>query len=135
MLVRALLVGIAGGALTVLLAWSPLIPDPLAFHAVTLALIAAIYLGFAFLDGRVSVVVLELTAAGSFIALALLGLWSAPAFIAVGLILHGFWDLAHRPRGIPTRLPSWYPAFCAAYDFVFAGAFLALAHRLAGRAP
>ena len=72
----------------------------------------------------------ELTAAGVFIALALLGLWSAPAFIAVGLILHGFWDLAHRPRGIPTKIPSWYPAFCAAYDFVFAGAFLALAHRL-----
>jgi hypothetical protein len=135
MLVRALLVGIAGGVLTVLLAWSPLIPDPLAFHSVTLALIAAIYLGFAFLDGRVSIIVLELVAAGLFIALALLGLWSAPAFIAVGLILHGFWDLAHRPRGIPTRLPSWYPAFCAAYDFVFAGAFLFFTHRLADRVP
>ena len=135
MLARALLVGIAGGALTALLAWSPMIPDPLAFHSVALALIAAIYLGFAFLDGRVSVVVLELAVSGLFITLALLGLWSAPAFIAVGLILHGFWDLAHRPRGIPTKIPSWYPAFCAAYDFVLAGAFLALAHRLAGRAP
>jgi hypothetical protein len=135
MLVRALMVGIAGGALTALLAWSPLIPDPLAFHAVALALIAAIYLGFGFLDGRVSIIVVEMAAVGVFVALALLGLWSAPALIAVGLILHGFWDLAHRPRGIPTKIPSWYPAFCAAYDFVFAGVFLALAHRLAGRVP
>jgi hypothetical protein len=93
-------------------------------------MIAAIYMGFAFSDGRVSIVILELSAATAFIVLALLGLWIAPAFIAVGLILHGFWDLAHRPRGITTKLPSWYPPFCAAYDFVFAGIFLYLAREL-----
>lgn len=135
MLVRALIVGIVGGALTALIAWSPIIPDPLVFYSVTLAVIGAIYLGFAFSDGRPSIVVLELLVAGVFIALALLGLWSAPTFIAVGLVLHGVWDLAHRPRGVTTKLPSWYPPFCAAYDFVFAAAFLLLAHRFAGRAP
>jgi len=67
--------------------------------------------------------------------LALLGLWLAPVLVAVGLILHGFWDLAHRPRGITTKLPSWYPPFCAAFDFVFAGAFLVLARELAARVP
>ncbi|MGE5443753.1 MAG: DUF6010 family protein [Ignavibacteriales bacterium] len=134
MLVRALIVGVAGGALTALIAWSPFIPDPLAFHSVILAMIGAIYMGFAFLDGRVSIVILELSLATGFIVLALLGLWLAPVFIAVGLILHGFWDLAHRPRGITTKLPSWYPPFCAAYDFVFAGIFLFLAHELASRA-
>lgn len=135
MLVRALLVGIVGGALTAAIGWSPIIPDPLVFHSVTLAVIGAIYLGFAFNDGRASIIVIEVLVAGVFIALALFGLWSAPAFIAVGLILHAFWDLAHRPRGVATRLPSWYPPFCAAYDFVFAGAFLLLANRLADRAP
>ena len=77
---------------------------------------------------------LELSAATAFIVLALLGMWLAPAFIAVGLVLHGFWDLAHRPRAITTKLPSWYPPFFAAYDFVFAGAFLVLARDLAARA-
>ncbi|HTO75073.1 MAG TPA: DUF6010 family protein [Thermoanaerobaculia bacterium] len=133
MRIRAILAGIAGGGLTAWLAWSPFIPDPLAFHAVALALIAAIYLGFALMDGRISIAILEWTVGTVFVVLALLGLWQAPVLVAIGLILHGCWDLAHRPHGIPTRLPVWYPPFCAAYDFVFAGVFLLLAHRLATR--
>lgn len=133
MRIRAILAGIAGGGLTAWLAWSPFIPDPLAFHAVALALIAAIYLGFALMDGRISIAILEWTVGTVFVVLALLGLWQAPVLLAIGLILHGCWDLAHRPHGIPTRLPVWYPPFCAAYDFVFAGVFLLLAHRLATR--
>jgi uncharacterized protein DUF6010 len=134
MLARALIVGIAGGALNAWIAWSHFIPDPLAFHSVSLAMIAAIYLGFAFSDGRPSIVILELVAGTVFIVLALLGLWLAPMFIAAGLILHGLWDLAHRPHAIPTKLPAWYPPFCAAYDFVFAAVFLYLARGLAARA-
>jgi hypothetical protein len=131
MLVRAVVIGIAGGAVTSLIAWSPFIPDPLAFHAVTLAVIGAIYVGFAFSDGRVPIVILELSVGTAFVVLALLGLWLAPAFVAAGLVLHGFWDLAHRPRGITTKIPGWYPPFCAAYDFVFAGVFVLLARELA----
>ena len=131
----AILVGLASGALTALLAWSPLIPDPVAFHTVSLAVIGAIYVGFAFSDGRLAIVIIELTVGTGFIVLALLGLWQAPVFLAIGLVLHAFWDLAHRPRGITTKLPSWYPPFCAAFDFVFAGVFLAMARQLAVRAP
>ncbi len=134
MTILAILAGVAGGGLTAWLAWSPFIPDPLAFHAVALALIAAIYLGFALMDGRISIAILEGTVGTVFVVLALLGLWQAPVLLAIGLILHGCWDLAHRPHGITTRLPVWYPPFCAAYDFVFAGVFLLLAHRLATRA-
>ena len=130
----AILVGLASGALTALLAWSPLIPDPLAFHSVSLAVIGAIYVGFAFSDGRLAIVIIELTMGTGFVVLALLGLWQAPVFLAIGLVLHAFWDLAHRPRGITTKLPAWYPPFCAAFDFVFAGVFLALARQLAARA-
>jgi hypothetical protein len=133
MLVRALIIGIAGGGLTSLIAWSPLIPDPLAFHSVSLAAIGAIYIGFAFSDGRPWIVILEGTVATGFLVLALLGLWVAPAWVAVGLILHGLWDLGHRPHAITTKLPAWYPPFCAAFDFVFAGVFLAIAHTLGSR--
>ena len=131
MWIRALIVGIAGGAVTSLVAASPIIPDPLAFCSVFLAVIGAIYIGFAFSDGRVSIGILEFLVANVFLVLALLGLWQAPVFVAVGLVLHGLWDLAHRPHGITTKLPSWYPPFCAAYDFVFAGAFLVFSHQLA----
>ena len=129
----AILVGLASGALTALLAWSPIIPDPVAFHSVSLAVIGAIYVGFAFSDGRLAVVIIELTVGTGFVVLALLGMWQAPVFLAIGLFLHAFWDLAHRPRGITTKLPAWYPPFCAAFDFVFAGVFLVLARQIALR--
>jgi uncharacterized protein DUF6010 len=134
MLLRASIAGVVSGAVTAWLGWSSLIPDPLAFHSVALAVIGAIYMGFAFADGRISIMVIELTAATAFVVLALFGLWVAPVFLAIGLVLHGLWDLAHRPRGITTRMPSWYPPFCAAYDFVFAGVFLFLARDIATRA-
>jgi uncharacterized protein DUF6010 len=130
MLIKAIAVGIVGGAITSLVAWSPFIRDAVAYHAVWLAAIVAIYLGFAFMDGRPSIVVLEGAVATGFLVLAFLGLWQAPAFIAAGLFLHAFWDLVHQPRGITTRLPRWYPPFCAAFDFVFAGLFLGLAREL-----
>jgi hypothetical protein len=130
MLIKAIAVGIAGGAITSLVAWSPFIPNAVAYHAVWLAIIAAVYLGFAFVDGRPSIAVLEMAVATGFLVLAFLGLWLAPAFIAAGLFLHAFWDLVHQPRGITTRLPRWYPPFCAAFDFVFAGLFLGLAREL-----
>jgi uncharacterized protein DUF6010 len=134
MLVRALIAGTASGGLTALIGWSRFIPGPLAFHSVTRAVIGAIYVGFAFSDGRLSIVILELSVATAFIVLALLGLWQAPGFIAAGLVLHGFWDLVHRPRAITTKPPSSYGPFCAAFDFVFAGVFLLLARGLAARA-
>jgi uncharacterized protein (TIGR02246 family) len=130
----AVLGGLASGAVTALLAWSRLIPDPIAFHAMALAVIAAIYVGFAFSDGRLAFIVIELLVGTGFVVLALLGLWQAPVFIAAGLVLHAIWDLVHRPRLVGTRLPGWYPAFCAAYDFVFAGAFLVLSREVAARA-
>ena len=133
MVLRAIIAGIASGALTALVGWSSFIPDPLAFHTVALAIIGAIYVGFAFADGRLPIMILEVAVGTGFVVLGLLGLWQAPVFIAVGLVLHALWDLAHRPKGIPTKLPAWYPPFCAAYDFVFAGAFIVLARQIAVR--
>jgi hypothetical protein len=130
----AVLAGLAGGAVTALLAWSRVIPDPIAFHAVALAVIGAIYVGFAFSDGRLAFIVIELLVGTGFVVLALLGLWQAPVFIAAGLVLHAIWDLVHRPSLVGTRLPWWYPAFCAAYDLVFAGAFIVLSRQIAARA-
>jgi uncharacterized protein DUF6010 len=131
MLIRAIVIGLLGAALTAFIAWSSLIPDPIIFHTVLLTMIGAIYMGFAFADGRPSIVILELSVATVFIVLSLLGLWVAPLFIGIGLILHGLWDLAHHPRGIKTKIPVWYPAFCAAFDFLFAGIFFYLARNIA----
>jgi hypothetical protein len=135
MWIRAVIVGIAGAALTALIGWSSWVPDKVAYHSIWLAAIGAIYLGFAFADGRVGIVVLELAGATVFLVLAFLGLWVAPALIGIGLCLHAVWDLAHRPHGIATAIPRWYPPFCAAFDFLFAGIFLFHAHEVAVRVP
>jgi uncharacterized protein DUF6010 len=132
-LIYAVAVGIAGGVSTAIIAWSRWIPDPLAFHSVMLGVIGAIYLGFAFADGRISIAILEFMVGTIFLILALLGLWWTPICIAIGLVLHGCWDLAHGPHGVSTRLPSWYPPFCAAFDFVFASIFFIYARDLAAR--
>jgi hypothetical protein len=55
-------------------------------------------------------------------ALATLGVWRSPLFLAVGYLAHGLWDLAHHQKGIPTRVTAWWPPFCLAYDWVMAGA-------------
>jgi hypothetical protein len=124
---RAATVGVVLALLTSAFAWSSLDPDPLVLHAVALAAIGAVYAGFGLVDGRTGVAALEVLVATAFLAIALAGLWAAPMLVGLGLVLHGLWDLAHGPHRVTTRIPRWYPPFCAAYDFVFAGVFFVYA--------
>ena len=65
--------------------------------------------------------VIEIIAAGVFLALALLGIWVAPHFLEAGYLAHGVWDLSHHPRGIQTKIMTWWPPFCLIYDWMIAG--------------
>jgi len=99
--------------------------DPVVMYALMVAAIAFIYVGFALVDGRPGVVVVESGVALAFFWLATgaLRLWAPLA--GFGLVLHGIWDLLHHPRAISTRLPVWYPPLCAVYDWVLAAIFFA----------
>lgn len=88
--------------------------------AVSLTLIAGIYVGFAVQDGRRRIVATEGAVALMFAACALLGLWASAWVVPAAFALHGFWDLAHHRR-VTTAMPRWYVPFCAIYDWVFAG--------------
>lgn len=57
--------------------------------ALTLVLIAGVYLGYAFKDGRPGVVTTELLAALGFAGAAWLGLNGFPVLIIVALVAHG----------------------------------------------
>ena len=129
---RSATVGVLLAILTSVYAWSPLDPEPLAFHALALAAIGAVYAGFGLVDGRTGVAALEVVVATAFVIVALVGLWLAPMLVGFGLVLHGVWDLVHGPHRVTTRIPGWYPAFCAAYDFVFAGVFFVYGAARAG---
>jgi hypothetical protein len=70
----------------------------------TLALIAGVYLGFAFADGRLSVMFTELFVALGFTGAALAGVIFWPAWTAIAIAAHGFWDWAHHHERVPTRI-------------------------------
>lgn len=99
-----------------------LLPRSLAFDftALLLSVIAAIYVGFALADGRPSIMVQEISAAGFFILLAALGLWFTPYLWVIGLFLHGVWDWAHHETGIRTQVPGYYPPVCVLVDWSLA---------------
>ena len=96
----------------------------LEFHAVLLAVIGMAYFAFAFQDGRVSHILIEVPVAILFILAALAGLWTSPWFTVLGLTLHGGWDLLHH-RVIHTDMPRWWIPLCMVYDWLVA-LFLAL---------
>jgi hypothetical protein len=111
--------GVAWG---VLQAASPLaffwLPSP-TVYALGLALIAAIYIGFAVADGRRHVIAVEVTVASFFVIVAAAGMTGSAWLLVAGLAGHGLKDLwQHRTRFVANT--RWWPPFCAAVDFVAA---------------
>jgi hypothetical protein len=120
-LLRPYFIGIGLGLLTLLPA--SLLPERYVRDLLALILtgIGAVYVGFAISDGRQKWIVIELAVAIGFLALAALGLWVSPVYLGTGYFLHGVWDILHHsPQPLQTRVPRWYPSFCAVYDWVVA---------------
>ena len=90
------------------------------YTAILLAVIGAIYIGFALQDSRPNIIVLELVGASFFVLLAVLGLWLNPYLWVLGLVLHGIWDWLHHDEGIRTKLPAYYPPLCVMVDWIVA---------------
>jgi hypothetical protein len=87
--------------------------------AATVAMVYGVYAGFAIKSGQLK----DLAFEGGFILVGLttvvLGLEHGPHWLAVGLVLHGVWDLLHHPaRKVAGTdgVPAWYVPFCAVYD-------------------
>lgn len=96
------------------------------FWASFLVVIAAFYLGFAaYFGASTHAWQTELIGVAVFLVCAVSGLLSRLA-IAVGYVMHGFWDLTHCLSGASlaglsiTETPLGYGIFCSTYDFVVA---------------
>ncbi len=122
---KSFLVGIVLGLAFVLLVHS-VPPQPARqLIALSLAVTACIYCGALLAQSAPGhVVVLELAVFGVVFACAVVGLRAATSWLAAGWVLHGVWDLLHHPKAVPTRVTSWFPPLCAAFDFVVAIALL-----------
>ena len=99
--------------------------DPATVYALGLALIAAIYIGFAVADGRPKVIVVESILASAFVVIAAVAITVSVWLIVVGLVGHGFKDLwQHRRQFVANT--RWWPPFCLVVDWV-AAAMIAVA--------
>ncbi len=93
--------------------------DPGTVYALSLVLIAAVYIGFAVADGRPTVILVECTVAAVFVVLAAAGVTGSGWLLVVGLAGHGVKDLwQHRRQYV--RGTRWWPEFCFAVDWVVA---------------
>jgi len=93
--------------------------DQATVQALLLALIAAVYIGFAVADGRPKVIAVECTIAGAFVLLAAAGVTGSAWLLVLGYTGHGlkdFWQ-EHSHYVASTR---WWPPFCAAVDWLVA---------------
>ena len=92
-------------------------------EAITLAIIAAIYIGFALAERDAGNLLIEVAFASAIVVVAFIGLAHSPYWLAGGLAAHGVWDLLHHHRHpvLGTReVPRWYPPACLVYDFPLA---------------
>jgi hypothetical protein len=90
-----------------------------------LAATGGVYLGFAVADGRRSALLVQAGELLAFTGLAALAVQrDSPGLLGAGWLAHPMWDALHyRGRG-PTRVRSWFPAFCISYDVALAVPFL-----------
>jgi hypothetical protein len=99
--------------------------DPRTLWAVALAVIAAVYVGFAVADGRPKVIAAEVGVAFAFVILATVAAVSSPWLMVLALVAHGLKDLGqHRSHFVANT--RWWPPFCLVVDFVAAAVIAVL---------
>ena len=119
---------LSGVAVGIFQAFSPIVLwwlDAADVWGVALAVIAAVYVGFAVADGRKAVIVVEVMVAFAFVICATVAMASFPWLIVVGLVGHGLKDLwQHRTQFVANT--RWWPPFCLVVDAVAAALTAAL---------
>jgi hypothetical protein len=89
------------------------------FAATILVAIAFIYVGFSLKENPLYWVILEVGVALGFYFLAIIGYTRNSLWIALGILLHGLWDIFHH-KGLPvqTEIPGYWPTFCFIVDII-----------------
>jgi hypothetical protein len=98
---------------------------PVTVYALSLALIAAVYIGFAVADGRRKVIRVEVGVATVFVLVGAVAVTESPWVAVAGLVGHGAKDLWQHRTGFVNNT-RWWPPFCLTIDWV-AAAIVAIA--------
>ena len=95
-----------------------------AFYPTVTAVIASYYGLFAVMGGSTSALAGESLVIAAFLFVAVLGFRTNLWLVVIALASHGIFDLIHGQLISNPGVPSWWAAFCLAYD-VTAAAYLA----------
>lgn len=123
---------VIGTALALVIsAWAALVgfDRDRAFYPTVLVVIASYYVLFASIGGAGHTVVVECTFMLGFVTLAVAGFRSSLWIVAAAFAAHGLFDSVHHLLVSNPGVPSWWPAFCLAYDVSAAAAIAWLLRR------
>jgi hypothetical protein len=99
--------------------------DAATVYALGLALIAAVYIGFAVADGRRTVIIVESGVAALFVLIAAAGVTGPAWLLVLGFTAHGLKDLwQHRRHYVANT--RWWPPFCLVVDWIVAAILVVL---------
>jgi len=101
-----------------------------AFYPTVLIVVASYYVLFAIMSGSTSAVLTESIVMAAFVAAAVMGFKTRSWIIIAGLAAHGVMDSFHGAVIDNPGVPSWWPAWCMAYDVGAAGALALLSRRV-----
>jgi hypothetical protein len=91
-----------------------------AFYPTVLTVVGSLYVLFAVMAGGGRAIIPEIIFFGVFAALATIGFRKGLFLVAVGLMLHGVFDVVRYVFMPGPGAPDWWPAFCGSYDVVAA---------------
>jgi RsiW-degrading membrane proteinase PrsW (M82 family) len=98
---------------------------PATVYAISLIVIAPIYIGLAVADGRPFIIAVESSVAALFVVVAAAAITGPAWLLVIGLLGHGIKDLWQHRRQFVTGTRWWAP-FCCTVDLV-AAALISLA--------
>ncbi len=97
-----------------------------AFYPTVLIVVASYYVLYAAIGGSVETVVRESVLMMLFVTAAVAGFKGSPWFIVGALAAHGVQDAVHSSIITNSGVPTWWPAWCLAYDVGAAGVLACL---------
>lgn len=106
-----------------------------AFYPTVVAVVASYYALFAVIGGSDHALGLETAVITVFLAASIVGFKYSLWVVVAALAAHGIFDALHGRLIANPGVPTWWPAFCLAYDVVAAGylAYLLLRRGVAAR--
>jgi len=87
-----------------------------AFYPTIVIVVASYYVLFAAMSGSTSALLIESIVMAGFTAVAVMGFKKSGWIVALALAGHGVFDAFHGHVITNPGVPSWWPAFCGAYD-------------------